>query len=125
MKPYFRVSSLYFFCFLCYDYTVKLCIGDDFVLREKDTTIKYMFREVNDITPEVVRELGLEGILFDLDNTTVKDATCTADGTQRHNKRLHYSVTSEIWPSRMWMERSASRAMLLSWVIRTMVLPWE
>lgn len=75
MKPYFRVSSLYFFCFLCYDYTVKLCIGDDFVLHEKDTTIKYMFREVNDITPEVVRELGLEGILFDLDNTTVKDAT--------------------------------------------------
>lgn len=43
--------------------------------REKDTTIKYMFRRVNDITPEVVRELGLEGILFDLDNTTVKDAT--------------------------------------------------
>lgn len=42
---------------------------------EKDTTIKYMFRKVNDITPEVVRELGLEAILFDLDNTTVKDAT--------------------------------------------------
>lgn len=42
---------------------------------EKDTTIKYMFREIHDITPEVVRELGLEAILFDLDNTTVKDAT--------------------------------------------------
>lgn len=41
----------------------------------KDTTIKYMFHEIHDITPEVVRELGLEGILFDLDNTTVKDAT--------------------------------------------------
>lgn len=43
--------------------------------REKDTTIKYMFRAVNDITPEIVRKLGLEAILFDLDNTTVKDAT--------------------------------------------------
>ncbi|MBR5441558.1 MAG: YqeG family HAD IIIA-type phosphatase [Clostridia bacterium] len=43
----------------------------------KDTTIKYMFRSVNDITPEIVRELGLEAILFDLDNTTVKDATLT------------------------------------------------
>ena len=43
--------------------------------KEKDTTIKYMFRKVNDITPEIVRELGLEAILFDLDNTTVKDAT--------------------------------------------------
>ena len=42
---------------------------------EKDTTIKYMFREIHDITPEVVREMGLEAILFDLDNTTVKDAT--------------------------------------------------
>lgn len=41
----------------------------------RDTTIKYMFRTVHDITPEVVHELGLEGILFDLDNTTVKDAT--------------------------------------------------
>lgn len=47
------------------------------MLREKDTTIKYMFRCVNDITPRVVRELGLEAILFDLDNTTVKDATLT------------------------------------------------
>ena len=45
------------------------------MLREKDTTIKYMFREIHDITPEVVREMGLEAILFDLDNTTVKDAT--------------------------------------------------
>ena len=45
--------------------------------REKDTTIKYMFHKVNDITPEVCKELGLEGILFDLDNTTVKDATLT------------------------------------------------
>ena len=45
------------------------------IKREKDTTIKYMFRKVNDITPEIVRELGLEAILFDLDNTTVKDAT--------------------------------------------------
>ncbi len=43
--------------------------------KEKDTTIKYMFRRVNDITPEIVKELGLEAILFDLDNTTVKDAT--------------------------------------------------
>ncbi len=42
---------------------------------EKDTTIKYMFHKVNDITPEIVRELGLDAILFDLDNTTVKDAT--------------------------------------------------
>ena len=47
------------------------------MLREKDTTIKYMFHCVNDITPRVVRELGLEAILFDLDNTTVKDATLT------------------------------------------------
>lgn len=46
-------------------------------LREKDTTIKYMFHMVNDITPEIVRELGLEAIAFDLDNTTVKDATLT------------------------------------------------
>ncbi len=46
-------------------------------LREKDTTIKYMFHTVNDITPEIVRELGLEAIAFDLDNTTVKDATFT------------------------------------------------
>ena len=45
------------------------------MLREKDTTIKYMFREIHDITPEIVKELGLEAILFDLDNTTVKDAT--------------------------------------------------
>ena len=45
--------------------------------REKDTTIKYMFHKVNDITPAVCKELGLEGILFDLDNTTVKDATLT------------------------------------------------
>ncbi len=44
---------------------------------KKDTTIKYMFRKVNDITPEVVKELGLEAIAFDLDNTTVKDATLT------------------------------------------------
>ncbi len=44
-------------------------------MREKDTTIKYMFHTVNDITPEIVKELGLEAILFDLDNTTVKDAT--------------------------------------------------
>ncbi len=44
---------------------------------KKDTTIKYMFRKVNDITPEVVRELGLEAIAFDLDNTTVKDASLT------------------------------------------------
>ena len=42
---------------------------------EKDTTIKYMFREIHDITPEVVRELGLEAILFDLDNTTVSKKT--------------------------------------------------
>lgn len=47
------------------------------MLREKDTTIRYMFRCVNDITPDVVRRLGLEAILFDLDNTTVKDATLT------------------------------------------------
>ena len=46
-------------------------------IREKDTTIKYMFHTVNDITPAVVRELGLEAIAFDLDNTTVKDATLT------------------------------------------------
>ena len=46
-------------------------------MREKDTTIKYMFREVNDITPQVVKELGLDAIVFDLDNTTVKDATLT------------------------------------------------
>ena len=46
-------------------------------IREKDTTIKYMFHTVNDITPEVIRELGLEAIAFDLDNTTVKDATLT------------------------------------------------
>ena len=46
-------------------------------MRVKDTTIKYMFHEVNAITPEVVRELGLEAILFDLDNTPVKDATMT------------------------------------------------
>ncbi len=45
------------------------------MIREKDTTIKYMFRTVGDITPEVVRALGLEAIAFDLDNTTVKDAT--------------------------------------------------
>lgn len=46
-------------------------------IREKDTTIKYMFHTVNDITPVVIRELGLEAIAFDLDNTTVKDATLT------------------------------------------------
>ena len=47
------------------------------LLREKDTTIKYMFHKVNDITPQVVKELGLDAILFDLDNTTGKDATLT------------------------------------------------
>ena len=46
-------------------------------IREKDTTIKYMFHTVNDITPEVIRELGLEAIAFDLEITTVKDATLT------------------------------------------------
>lgn len=45
------------------------------MLREKDTTIKYMFRKAGDISPEVVRALGLEAIAFDLDNTSVKDAT--------------------------------------------------
>ncbi len=45
------------------------------MLREKDTTIKYMFRKTGDITPEVVRDLGIEAIAFDLDNTSVKDAT--------------------------------------------------
>ena len=38
---------------------------------EKDTTIKYMFREIHDITPQVVKEIGIEAIVFDLDNTTV------------------------------------------------------
>ena len=46
-------------------------------MREKDTTIKYMFHKVNDITPEIIKEIGLEAIVFDLDNTTVKDATLT------------------------------------------------
>ena len=30
-----------------------------------------MFHTVNDITPQIVKELGLEAILFDLDNTCV------------------------------------------------------
>ena len=46
-----------------------MCINvGDCMRLEKDTTIKYMFREIHDITPEIVREMGLEAILFDLDN---------------------------------------------------------
>ena len=46
-------------------------------MREKDTTIKYMFHTVHDITPEFLREIGVEAVAFDLDNTSVKDSTLT------------------------------------------------
>lgn len=44
---------------------------------KKDTTIKYMFHTVHDITPEFLREIGVEAVAFDLDNTSVKDSTLT------------------------------------------------
>lgn len=44
-------------------------------MRKKDTTIKYMFHTIQDITPEFLREIGVEAIAFDLDNTTVRDST--------------------------------------------------
>ncbi len=41
----------------------------------KNTDIKYMFRTFNEITPEVLRELGLKAVAVDVDNTTVYDST--------------------------------------------------
>ncbi|HOD03353.1 MAG: Phosphoglycolate phosphatase [Firmicutes bacterium ADurb.Bin300] len=37
--------------------------------------ISYRFRSVNEITPEILREIGVTGIAVDLDNTLVFDGT--------------------------------------------------
>ncbi len=37
--------------------------------------IRYRFRAVNEITPEILKEIGVDGIAVDLDNTLVYDGT--------------------------------------------------